>query len=155
MNRAEIEHKLRGLGLELPPITPPVASYVPAKAHGTLLFVSGQLPIRGGSLLARGTVPAQVDERLATECARQCALGAIAAALGAVPDGREILGVARVGVWVASDAGFAGQPKIANGASDLLVEVFGPSGRHARAAVGSVALPLGTPVEVEVTFEIG
>lgn len=155
MNRAEIEHKLRGLGLDLPPINPPVASYVPAKAHGTLLFVSGQLPIRDGAVMARGSVPSQVDELLAAECARRCALGAIAAALGAVPEGREILGVARVGVWVASDPGFTGHPKIANGASDLLVEVFGASGRHARAAVGSVALPLGTPVEVEVTFEIG
>ncbi len=155
MNRTEIESRIGALGLLLPAITPPVASYVPARLAGDLVFVSGQLPIREGKLIARGVVPTDVDEATATECARQCALGALSAALSVVPDSRELVGVVRVGVWVASAPGFNAQPGVANGASELLQAVFGDRGRHARAAVGSVALPLGTPVEVEVLFELG
>lgn len=155
MIQTDIESKLAGLGLVLPTVAPPVAAYIPARVAGDLLFVSGQLPIRDGTLMANGVVPTDVDEATATDCARRCALGAIAAALGALPDGRELTGVVRVGVWVASAPGFEGQPGIANGASELLQAVFGEPGRHARAAVGSVALPLGTPVEVEVVFELG
>lgn len=154
MNRTSIESKLAELGLALPAVTPPVAAYVPARRAGDLIYVSGQLPIREGSLMAKGVVPTDVSEEVAAECARQCALGAIAAALTAVPEGRELGGVVRVGVWVASAPGFKAQPGVANGASELLQAVFGESGRHARAAVGSVALPLGTPVEVEVLFEL-
>jgi enamine deaminase RidA (YjgF/YER057c/UK114 family) len=132
-----------------------VASYLPARVVGTLVYVSGQVPFANKALLAVGTVPGQVSVETAVACARQCGLNALAAALSVVPEGRELVGVVRVGVWVASEAGFAGQPGIANGASDLLVSVFGERGRHARAAVGSVALPLGAPVEVEVLFELG
>ncbi len=154
MNRTQIESALAGMDLKLPATTPPVAAYVPARVAGDLVYVSGQLPIRDGKLIAKGVVPDGVDEAKATDCARQCALGAIAAALDAVPEGRELSGVVRVGVWVASAPGFKAQPGIANGASELLQAVFGEAGRHARAAVGSVALPLGTPVEVEVLFEL-
>ncbi|MEO1718207.1 MAG: RidA family protein [Planctomycetota bacterium] len=150
-----MESLLADRGLSLPSVTPPVAAYVPARAAGDLVFVSGQLPIRDGNLLAKGLVPNDVSEATATECAEQCALNALAAALAAVPDGRELFGVVRVGVWVASAPEFKAQPGIANGASELLQAVFGDRGRHARAAVGSVALPLGTPVEVEVLFELG
>ncbi|MEL6497844.1 MAG: RidA family protein [Planctomycetota bacterium] len=155
MDQTHIELRLGELGETLPTVAPPVAAYVPARIAGDLTFVSGQLPIRDGKLMARGTVPSDLSEEEATRCARQCALNAIAAAVGAVPDGRELVGVVRVGVWVASDPGFKAQPGIANGASELLQAVFGERGRHARAAVGAVALPLGTPVEVEVLFELG
>lgn len=154
MNQTHIVHAIEQLGLTLPSVTPPVAAYVPARVAGGLVFVSGQLPIRDGALMAKGVVPTEVSEAAAVDCARQCALGAIAAALQALPEGRELAGVVRVGVWVASAPGFKAQPAVANGASELLQAVFGESGRHARAAVGSVALPLGTPVEVEVLFEL-
>ncbi|MGP1272619.1 MAG: RidA family protein [Phycisphaerales bacterium] len=154
MNRTDIEHKLASMGLSLPSVTPPMAAYVPARRAGGLLFVSGQLPIRDGSLMAKGAVPSAVSEEEAAACARQCALNAIAAGIEAIGPGGSIIGVVRVGCWVASDPGFGGQPAIANGASELLAGVFGDAGRHARAAVGSVALPLRTPVEVEVLFEV-
>ncbi|MEM8756214.1 MAG: RidA family protein [Planctomycetota bacterium] len=155
MNRSKIEQKLADLGLKLPFPTPPVAAYVPAKRAGSLIFVSGQLPIEAGTLTHRGTVPGGIDAATATECAKTCALNAIAAALGTIGPEDELLGVVRIGCWVASDPGFTDQPAIANGASELLQAVFGDAGRHARAAVGSVALPLGTPVEIEVLFEAG
>ena len=105
--------------------------------------------------MATGTVPSAVSEETAKQCARRCALNAIAAAAAALGADERITGVIRIGCWVASDAGFGGQPAIANGASELMVEVFGDAGRHARAAVGSITLPLSTPVEVEALFEIG
>lgn len=154
MNRTEIEYKLADLGESLPEVTPPVAAYVPARRSGELIHVSGQLPMQDGALMAEGVVPTDVSPETAAACALRCAINAIAAALTAVPADRELGGVVRVGVWVASAAGFTAQPAIANGASELLQAVFGEPGRHARAAVGSVALPLGTPVEVEVLFEL-
>lgn len=154
MNRTEITHALEALGHSLPEVTPPVASYVPARATGDLLYVSGQLPMRDGSLMALGIVPTDVSPEDATACAERCAINAIAAALSGMPEGRELAGVVRVGVWVASAAGFDQQPAVANGASELLQAVFGDAGRHARAAVGSIALPRSTPVEVEVLFEL-
>ncbi|MEO1584501.1 MAG: RidA family protein [Planctomycetota bacterium] len=154
MNQKQIESALESLGHVLPEVTPPAASYVPARLAGGLLFVSGQLPIADGALLAKGVVPSEVTPEEAEACAERCAINAIAAGLSAVPAGSEIAGVVRVGVWVASDAGFKAQPEVANGASELLQRVFGDAGRHARAAVSSNALPRGTPVEVEVLFEV-
>lgn len=104
--------------------------------------------------MATGSVPDQVEPQVAQACARQCALNALAVARAAVGSLDAIEGVVRIGCFVASQPGFGGQPGIANGASDLLVEVFGERGRHARAAVGSIALPLNAPVEVEVMFAL-
>ncbi len=145
----------RGLALPLPPR--PVASYVPAVRSGRQIFVSGQIPFRPGTreLLAAGPVPSRRSVAEAAEAARACALNAIAV-LDAELGGRlgRITRVVRLGVFVASDTGFGEQPAVANGASDLFVELFGERGRHARAAVGVSALPLDATVEVEVLVEI-
>ncbi len=148
------EARLAALGLQLPSPPNPVAAYVPAKRLGNLLYVSGQIPFRDGTLLAKGRVPDQVSVETARHCARQCALNGLAIARAAAGSLDRIAQVVRVGCFVASEPGFEGQPGVANGASELLVEVFGEAGRHARAAVGSAALPLGVPVEVEFLFEL-
>jgi len=146
--------RLAALGLALPPVAAPAAAYLPAVAHGDLVVVSGQLPLRDGALLATGLVGADVTLEAAQELARVCALNALAAA-AAVAGGLDALTrVVRVGVFVASAAGFTAQHLVANGASDLLAAVLGPGGRHARAAVGVAALPLDAPVEVEATFAV-
>lgn len=147
--------RLAALGITLPSAPKPVASYVPVRIAGGLAYVSGQLPFEDGKLSGEGTVPGAIAPESAKAMARRCAINGLAAAAEALGSIDRISGVVKVGVFVASDAGFGGQPGIANGASDLLVEVFGESGRHARAAVGVPALPLNAPVEVEFVFEIG
>jgi len=149
------ESRLAAIGLALPEPYAPVASYIPSRRTGNLLFIAGQIPLRAGKLVAEGPVPSRVSPEQARECARQCVLNGLAAAKAAVGSLGAIRQVVRVGVFVCSDPGFTAQPQIANGASELLVEIFGEAGRHARAAVGSVALPLGAPVEVEFLFEVG
>ncbi|HYE61043.1 MAG TPA: RidA family protein [Phycisphaerales bacterium] len=146
---------LAELRLRLPEAPKPVAAYIPWRRAGNLLFVSGQVAFEGGKLMAVGAVPGQVPVEVAQACARQCALNALAVIKSAVGSLNAVKQVVRVGVWVCSEPGFYEQPKVANAASELLVQVFGDSGRHARAAVGSVALPLGSPVEVEVVVEVG
>ena len=146
MTRDELSRKLEELGMILPEAAKPVANYVPSKVAGGLIYVSGQLPMSGGGLTTKGPVPSVVSVEEATKAARQCVLNGIAAALLV----GEPTGVVRCGVFVQSDDGFDGQPAVANGASDLLVGVFGDSGKHARAAVGTNALPLGASVEVEL-----
>ena len=143
-----LQRSLDRLGLELPPTPKPVASYIPAKKVGNLIYVSGQLPMKDGKLMCTGPVPSKVSLEDAQAAARQCVLNGIAAALSA----GEVRGVVRVGAFIQSDDGYADQPKIANGASDLLLELFGDNGRHARAAVGTNALPLDASVEVEFIF---
>lgn len=146
--------RLASLGIQLPEAPKPVASYVPVRVSGGHAFVSGQLPMENGALPATGTVPSQVSPDAAKAMAGRCAVNALACLAQALGSIDRVKGVVKVGVFVASDAGFGGQPAIANGASDLLVEVFGEPGRHARAAVGVPALPLNAPVEVEFVFEI-
>ncbi|RMH28804.1 MAG: RidA family protein [Planctomycetota bacterium] len=146
--------RLSTLGLSLPEAPKPVAAYVPAVLADRLLFVSGQLPFRDGALMATGRVPADVTIEAATSCARQCVLNGLAVAADALGDLDRVERVVRVGCFVACEPGFGDQPKVANGASELLQEIFGESGRHARAAVGSVALPLNAPIEVEFLFKI-
>ncbi|MBK7404746.1 MAG: RidA family protein [Phycisphaerales bacterium] len=149
------ESRLAQLEITLPAPPSPVAAYIPARRVGNLLFVSGQIPVRDGTVLAKGTVPGEVSIELARDCARQCALNALAIARAAAGGSlNNVTQVIRVGCFVASDPGFGGQPGIANAASELLVEIFGESGRHARAAVGSVNLPLNVPVEIEFLFEL-
>jgi len=149
-----INDRLSTLGLTLPEAPAPVAAYVPAVRTGGLLFVSGQLPFRDGALMATGPVPDDTPVALAQECARQCVLNGLAVVRAAVDDLDRVERVVRVGCFVACGPGFADQPRVANGASELLQEIFGDSGRHARAAVGSVALPLNAPVEIEFLFKI-
>jgi enamine deaminase RidA (YjgF/YER057c/UK114 family) len=147
--------RLQELGITLPDAPKPVAAYVPAVRTGNLIYVSGQVPLREGALVAAGAVPSQVSIVLATEAARQCAINGLAVLSAALEgDLDRVTRIVRLGVFVCSDPGFTEQPKVANGASTLLQEVFGERGRHARAAVGSVALPLGAAVEVEMLVEV-
>jgi enamine deaminase RidA (YjgF/YER057c/UK114 family) len=145
--------RLAELGLELPPLTPPLAAYVPAVQSGQHVYVSGQVPMVDGELLETGKVGADVTPERAKELAARCALNALAAIDSLVGLDR-VARVVKVVGFVASAAGFTGQPGVINGASELFGEVFGDAGRHARSAVGVAELPLGAPVEVEVIVEI-
>ncbi|GAA4933511.1 RidA family protein [Actinoplanes utahensis] len=145
--------KLAELGLTLPKVAAPVASYVPAVQSGNLVYVSGQLPFVDGKLPQVGKVGAEVSVEEATGLARLCALNALAAIEALVGLGR-IVKIVKVGGFVASAPGFTAQPAVINGASDLFAAVLGEQGRHARAAVGVSELPLGSPVEVEVIAEV-
>ena len=147
------EETLAELGLELPPVVKPVAAYVPAVRTGNLVYVSGQVPMRDGSLVATGKLGAEVDADTGIECARQCALNALAAVNSVVPLG-EVKRIVKVLAFIASTPEFTGQPQIANGASELFGQVFGEAGRHARSAVGVPVLPLDAPVEVELIAEV-
>lgn len=148
-----IRERLAELGLTLPPVVPPVASYVPAVRSGNHVFTSGQLPMVDGALHATGKVGAEVDPEVATEAARLCALNALAA-IDALVGLESITRVVKVVGLVASAPGFTGQPGVINGASHLLGDVFGDAGVHARSAVGVAELPLGAPVEVELIVEV-
>ncbi len=150
-----IARRLAELGLTLPAAPRPVASYVPAVRAGDLVFVSGQVPFRDGKLVITGRVPSQVSPEAARGAAAQCALNALAILADQLEgDLDRVRRIVKLGVFVACDPDFHGQPQVANGASDLLVEVFGEAGRHARAAVGAPALPLGAAVEVELVAEV-
>lgn len=147
------EQRLENLGLSLPDVPAPVAAYMPAIMHSGLVYTSGQLPTRDGELIAAGVVGADVDVETAAACARQCALNAVAAVRSLV-DLDRVAHVVKVVVFVASAPDFTAQPAVANGASNLLGDIFGPAGAHARSAVGVAALPLGAPVEVELTVAL-
>lgn len=150
-----VSDTLARLGLDLPPVATPAGSYIPAKAHGDLVYTAGQIPFMAGVLPATGKVGdghGLVSASDAYEYARICALNAIAAAAHAVGDVDRLTGVLKVTGFVASVPGFSGQPGVINGASELLGQVFGDAGRHARSAVGVAVLPLDSPVEVEVVF---
>ena len=147
-----VSARLAELGIELPPVAAPVAAYVPAVVHDGLVYTSGQLPFVDGALPATGKLGAEVTAEDAKAYARTCALNALAAAADAAGGVDRIAGVLRLGGFVASVPDFSGQPGVINGASEVLGEIFGDAGRHARAAVGVPVLPLDSPVEVEVTF---
>lgn len=149
-----IRNALSRLELQLPAAPKPAGSYVPAKRVGDLVFVAGQLPIRDGKLIATGKVPSVCSLQSAQEGAHQCVLNALAAVQALNINLDRLAGVVRVGVFVCSDDGFTEQSKIANGASDLLVELLGAKGQHVRAAVGTNSLPLGAAVEIEFVFEV-
>lgn len=148
-----ISARLAELGIELPPVVAPVGSYLPARTVGNLCFTSGQLPTVDGALPATGKVGAEVEVEDAQGYARQAALNALAAAADAVGSVDRLTGVVKLVGFVASDPSFSGHSKVVNGASDVFAEIFGDAGRHARSAVGMAALPLDTPVEIEVVFE--
>ena len=148
------EEKLQELGLTVPGVVPPLAAYVPAVRSGSYVYTSGQLPMRDGQLVATGKVGAEVDESLAYDAAQQCALNALAAVKSVVGELSEVKRVVKAVVFVASTPDFTGQPKVANGASELFGKVFGDAGVHARSAVGVAALPLDATVEVELIVEV-
>jgi len=145
--------KLKALSITLPPVSGPFGAYVPARRAGNLVYIAGQLPMKDGKLMATGQVPSRCSVEDARAAARQCVVNAIAAAQ-MLPGGVEQLtGVVRVGAFVSSDSTFTEQPKVADAASELLKEIFGGAGQHARAAVGVNTLPRDASVEIEVIFE--
>ncbi len=145
--------RLSELGLVLPAVPAPVAAYLPALVSAGQVFTAGQLPFVDGKLAEVGKVGAEVSPERATELARIAALNAVAAAASVVGGVDGIRRVVKLVVFVASDPSFTGQPAVANGASELLAQVFGPRGAHARSAVGVAVLPLDSPVEVELVVE--
>lgn len=149
----DVASRLGVAGLVLPEPAAALGSYVPAVRTGRLVFTSGQLPMRGGELMAAGVVGTEVDPDTAALCAGQCALNALAAA-STVCDLSRVTRVVKVVGYVASAPGFTAQPAVVNGASNVMSTAFGEHGRHAREAVGVVALPLGAPVEVSLVLEV-
>jgi enamine deaminase RidA (YjgF/YER057c/UK114 family) len=139
--------RLAELGIELPDLVPPLAAYVPAVRTGNIVYTAGQLPLQGGKLPQTGKVGAEVTPEDGKALARTCALNALAAV-------HSLVGIDKVVGFVASAPGFHGQPGVINGASQLLGEVFGDAGAHARSAVGVSELPLDAPVEVEIIVEV-
>ncbi len=148
------EESLAELGLSVPDVAKPVATYIPAIRTGNLVLTSGQIPVRDGTPIAVGKVGGAVTPEVGVECARQCTLNAIAAVKAEIGDLALVKRVVKVVVFVASTPDFTGQPQVANGASELLGQVFGDAGVHARSAVGVAVLPLDVPVEVEIMVEV-
>jgi enamine deaminase RidA (YjgF/YER057c/UK114 family) len=149
-----VEDRLAQLGLSVPEVAKPVASYVPAVRTGSYVYTAGQVPLRDGDPVATGKVGDGVTPEEAAACAQQCALNAIAAVKAEIGDLDAVKRVVKVVCFVASAPGFTGQPQVANGASDLLGKAFGDAGAHARSAVGVAVLPLDVPVEVEIIVEV-
>jgi enamine deaminase RidA (YjgF/YER057c/UK114 family) len=149
-----VADRLAELGIVVPEVVPPVAAYVPAVVTGRYVYTSGQLPMRDGAMIAEGLVGSDVDPDIAKDCARQSVINALAAAQSVIGSLDRVTRVVKVVGFVASAPGFTGQPGVINGASELLLEVFGDLGRHARSAVGVAGLPLNAPVEVEMVLEV-
>jgi enamine deaminase RidA (YjgF/YER057c/UK114 family) len=148
-----VEQKLAELGLELPAVAIPAGAYVPAIISGNLVFTAGQIPLIDGKLMATGKVGAEITPEFAKEIAQRCALNAIAAVKHVIGDLSRVKRIVKVVGFVASVPEFTGQPGVVNGASELLGQVFGEAGAHARSAVGVAVLPLDAPVEVELIVE--
>ncbi len=149
-----IEQRLKELNLELPDAPKPVAAYIPAKQTGKLVFTAGQLPMVNGELISKGLLGQDVEIDEANKAARICTLNALAAIKGVIGDLDRIKQIVRVVGYVASVPTFTQQPAVVNGASELLLEVFGENGKHARSAVGMAVLPLNASVEIELTVEV-
>ncbi|MBU42890.1 MAG: LysR family transcriptional regulator [Spirochaetaceae bacterium] len=148
-----VREKLKELGLELPVVNPPVASYVPAKRIGNQVFISGQLPVRDGKLILMGQLKTDDDVEAAQAAMAQCFLNGLAA-LSTVADLDSIKQLVRLGAFVSSSPDFHGHHIVANGASNLAQQILGQAGIHSRAAVGVAALPLNAAVELEMLFEV-
>jgi enamine deaminase RidA (YjgF/YER057c/UK114 family) len=149
------QDRLAALGLTLPDVVPPLAAYVPALRVGSLVYTSGQLPVAGGQLQATGKVGAEVGATEARALAQTSALNALAAAASVAGGLNAIKRIVKMTGFVASAPDFTAQPQVVNGASELLLEVFGEAGKHARSAVGVASLPLDAPVEIELIVEVG
>lgn len=148
---ADIAQRLAELGIEIPEVSAPAGAYIPAITHGDLVFTSGQLPFVAGALPATGKVGAEVTPEDAKAYARTAAINALAAVQSVIGSLDRVTRVVKVTGFVASAAGFNGQPGVINGSSEVLAEIFGDAGVHARSAVGVAELPLDSPVEVELT----
>ena len=148
-----IRQKLNDLGIDLPEAPRPVGAYVPAVRTGDLIFTAGQLPLAGGKLTAAGKVPANVSLDEARAAARQAALNALAAVAALAGSLDAVMRIVRVNVFVNSAPGFTDQALVANGASDLLADIFGPAGQHTRCATGAAELPLNAPVELDMIVQ--
>ena len=146
--------KIQSLGLQFPDAPKPVAAYIPAKQSGNLVFTAGQLPMVNGELISKGLLGQDVEIEEANKAARICTLNALAAIKGVIGDLDRIKQIVRVVGYVASVPTFTQQPAVVNGASELLLEIFGEAGKHARSAVGMAVLPLNASVEIELTVEI-
>ena len=149
-----ISDRMNELGIELPRAPAPVGAYVPYVISGSLMFISGQVPIRDGKMIHEGKVPLDVTVEQGQECAALCFLNAIAQAKAALGDLDQVERIVRMTGYVAVAADFTDQPLVVNGASNLAVDIFGDQGKHARVAVGVAELPLGAPVELEVILEV-
>lgn len=149
-----IEHRLTELGMTLPSPPNPVATYVPSVQVGDLLFISGMVPSRDGRVVFRGKVGREISKERAYEAAKLALLNALATIRRAASSLDRVQRIVRMTGYVASDEGFTEQPFVINGASDLLVELFGEAGRHARVAVGVAELPMGVPVELELIVRL-
>lgn len=143
--------RLASLNITIPAVPGPFGAYLPARRIGNMVYVAGQLPMKGGKPLATGQVPSKCSIDQARAAARQCVINALAAAATVVPLDH-LAGVLRVGAFVSSDTSFTAQPQVANGASEFLIELFGDAGKHVRAAVGTNTLPLDASVEIEFIF---
>lgn len=150
----QVAARLAALGIARPPVAAAVGSYLPALQDGDLVMTSGQLPFVSGALPATGKVGESVDPDAARDLARIAAINAVAAVHELLGDLDRVERVVKVTGFVASAAGFTGQPAVLNGASDVLADIFGDAGRHARSAVGVAVLPLDAPVEVEITVRV-
>ena len=148
------EKIINDLGLKLPDAPKPVAAYIPAKQTGNLVFTAGQLPMVNGELISKGLLGQDVEIDEANKAARICTLNALAAIKGVIGDLDRIKQIVRVVGYVASVPTFTQQPAVVNGASELLLEIFGENGKHARSAVGMAVLPLNASVEIELTVEV-
>ena len=148
------EDVLAELGLSVPEVVPPVAAYIPAIRTGNLVYTSGQLPMKDGSLISVGKVGGEVSAEDGYAAAQQCALNALAAVKAEIGDLAKVKRIVKVLCFVASTPDFTGQPGVANGASELFGKVFGDAGRHARSAVGVPVLPLDAADEVEIIVEV-
>ena len=149
-----VEQRIKELGFELPPPPKPVGAYVSAVRTGNLVFTAGQLPGREGKLVAAGKVPTDVPLEAAQKAAQVAVLNALAAVAGVVGSLDCVRRIVRMNLFVNSAAGFTDQAKVANGASELLVSIFGEAGRHTRCAIGAAELPLNAPVELDLVVEI-
>ena len=149
-----IEIIINELGLKIPDAPKPVAAYIPAKQTGKLVFTAGQLPMVNGELISKGLLGQDVEVEEANKAARICTLNALAAIKGVIGDLDRIKQIVRVVGYVASLPTFTQQPAVVNGASELLLEIFGENGKHARSAVGMAVLPLNASVEIELTVEV-
>lgn len=150
-----IEQKIKEIiGHDLPTPAKPLAAYIPALQIGDLIFTSGQLPTKEGKLIAEGKVGYEVSEEKGIECARVSAINCLAAIKMVIGDLDRIEQVVKLVVFVNSKIGFTAQPKIANGASEFLVQVFGEKGKHTRSAVGVSELPINAPVEIEMIVKV-
>ena len=147
------EQKISELGLALPNVAPPAGSYLPSVVSGNLVFTAGQIPLVEGEIAATGKVGDEVSLERAQEMARICLLNALAAVKSEIGDLQRVKRIVKLVGFVSSDTGFIQQPQVINAASDLLAEIFGEAGRHARSAVGVAVLPLDVPVEIELIVE--